>query len=134
MSDQDHSGADAAAVDLAGSIAAPQLSHAARACVCSAPDPVMQADGKFYCHQCSYQTGARPSALEPERWLRELWAADVNYQALLTRIWDIAGTFDHKQCNQIRDEIHMFNLPKFGSGNQVTKEHAATTRRSEAQK
>lgn len=41
-----------------------------RACGCQTPDPVMQADGRFYCYTCSFQTGARPSALEPECWLR----------------------------------------------------------------
>lgn len=37
-----------------------------RACECEEPDPVMQADRKFYCHQCSFETGARPRSLEPE--------------------------------------------------------------------
>lgn len=53
-----------------------------RACACDTPDPVMQADGKFYCHRCSFQTGARPESLEPERWMREAldavgWQHDV---------------------------------------------------------
>jgi hypothetical protein len=51
---------------------AEQVETIRRACVCSEPDPVMQADGKFYCYACSYQTGARPRFLEPETWLREL--------------------------------------------------------------
>lgn len=37
-----------------------------RACECAEPDPVMQADRKFYCHTCSFETGARPRGLEPE--------------------------------------------------------------------
>ena len=32
------------------------------ACSCLEPDPVMQADGKFYCHRCSFETGARPAS------------------------------------------------------------------------
>ncbi len=47
------------------------LSGIRQACSCPDPDPVMQADGRFYCHRCSFQTGARPRSLEPERWLAE---------------------------------------------------------------
>ncbi len=44
------------------------LEQLPRLCVCSEPDPVMQADGRFYCHRCSFQTGARPTPLrEVER-------------------------------------------------------------------
>jgi hypothetical protein len=48
-----------------------------RACACAVPDPVMQADAKFYCHQCSFETGARPTQLEPEAWLRRAEAAEA---------------------------------------------------------
>lgn len=34
-----------------------------RACECAEPDPVMQADRKFYCYRCSFETGARPTNL-----------------------------------------------------------------------
>ena len=51
---------DCAALHEAGGM------QSARACSCAEPDPVMQADGWFYCHQCSFQTGARPRNLEPE--------------------------------------------------------------------
>lgn len=37
-----------------------------RSCECAEPDPVMQADRKFYCYRCSFETGARPACLEPE--------------------------------------------------------------------
>lgn len=33
-------------------------------CVCKIPDPVMQADRRFYCYTCSFQTSARPAGYE----------------------------------------------------------------------
>ena len=45
-----------------------------RACRCAVPDPVMQADGKFYCYTCSFETGSRPRCLEPESQLTDLRA------------------------------------------------------------
>lgn len=47
-----------------------------RACGCAEPDAVMQADGKFYCHRCSFETGARPTMLEPESLLRRVITAE----------------------------------------------------------
>ena len=32
-----------------------------RACNCAEPDPVQQADRKFYCYRCGFETGARPN-------------------------------------------------------------------------
>ena len=45
--------------------------HIRRACACPTPDLVMQADGKFYCYTCSFETGARPNSLEPEAFIRQ---------------------------------------------------------------
>jgi len=53
-----------------------------RACSCEAPDPVMQADGKFYCYACSFETGARPNSLEPENWFRAKEAAEATIARL----------------------------------------------------
>src|SRR5437868_11642672 len=53
-----------------------------RACACSEPDPVMQATGKFYCHTCSFETGARPRLLEPEEWYRQWREALARCEAL----------------------------------------------------
>jgi hypothetical protein len=50
---------------LTAAPAAPQEERQRRACSCVEPDPVMQADRKFYCHRCSFETGARPAMLEP---------------------------------------------------------------------
>lgn len=47
-----------------------------RACGCDTPDPVMQVDEKFYCHTCGFQTGARPSPLEPEDTLKRALDAE----------------------------------------------------------
>ena len=33
-------------------------------CNCLIPDPVMQADGRFYCYKCSLLTNARPPNYE----------------------------------------------------------------------
>jgi len=59
------------------------LTRQRRACSCASPDPVMQADGKFYCYTCSFETGARPSGLEPEAWLRQ---AEQDRAALSTLV------------------------------------------------
>lgn len=72
-----HAGARIAGARMSDSGAQASSKHASvverpTACGCAVPDPVMQADGKFYCHRCSFQTGARPYALEPERWMREV--------------------------------------------------------------
>ena len=45
-----------------------------RACECAEPDPVMQADRKFYCYRCSFETGARPPMLELESEVARLTA------------------------------------------------------------
>jgi hypothetical protein len=37
-----------------------------RACECDEPDPVMYVNRKFYCYQCSFETGAREMS-KPER-------------------------------------------------------------------
>lgn len=77
-----------------------QLQHG-RACQCSLPDPVMQADGKFYCHVCSSETGARPRGLEPEQWYRELQEAKAERDALIGSIrgvvekWQDAAVWEH---------------------------------------
>lgn len=52
-----------------------------RACACSTPDPVMQADRKFYCQACSFETGARPSLLQPEDILKSLNTLVVEWEA-----------------------------------------------------
>jgi hypothetical protein len=64
-------------LQLSAALAARQEAEQARdtyrssqACRCDHPDPVMQADGKFYCYTCSFQTGARPTFLEPESTIR----------------------------------------------------------------
>lgn len=44
--------------------------HHRRACECREPDPVQQADGKFYCYTCSFETGARPQSLRDGAALR----------------------------------------------------------------
>lgn len=59
-----------------------------KACVCREPDPVMQADMKFYCHACSYETGARPSCLEPER----VWAENMELRSKLAALRPAAET------------------------------------------
>ena len=66
-----------AVYDLAVQETHQQDAQTPRACDCSISDPVMQADGKFYCYQCSFQTGARPNCLEPEDMVRKSLAASL---------------------------------------------------------
>lgn len=37
---------------------------------------------KFYCYACSFETGARPKLLEPEKWLAELAARSERLAAV----------------------------------------------------
>jgi hypothetical protein len=66
----------------------------ARACVCMTPDPVMQADGRFYCYTCSFQTGARPRCLEPEDMARRIAAEGVHgWQETRLKIAGLVNTY-----------------------------------------
>ena len=56
-----------------------------RACECAEPDPVMQADRKFYCYRCSFETGARPPMLELESEVARLTALVGTLETALSR-------------------------------------------------
>lgn len=60
-----------------------------RACACAEPDPVMQADGRFYCHTCSFETGARPPNLVPEDWMKQLRAAEAEIARLRAALREV---------------------------------------------
>lgn len=71
-----------------------------RHCVCAIPDPVMQADRRFYCHKCSLP---RPSQLceqcqrivvaSPASAVPEDLRADIEQAARLLRSWAGARMF-----------------------------------------
>lgn len=65
-----------------------------RACECAEPDPVMQADGKFYCYGCSFETGAHPQGLEPEDIARRAIAASPAPQGGNRKEWAVRYAVD----------------------------------------
>jgi len=85
-----------------------------RACECQEPDPVMQADAKFYCYRCSFETGARPNSLEPEQLLMRVQQAE--------QARDEGQGYQRGQPYTIEQQLHDQKQRSKGLENRIRKE------------